>query len=206
MSQITAYEWMDKNNSPYQKKQRAMLLHNSFYFHIFWKRCDRVKVRDGFYFMNLPYLTKAIHAISIFTALHRQNVYSIHVWLKLVCHIQTNMNCSPFKYWIWKENVSSKCFVRSHTNERGVLFSKPFARIHYGLWNCGLKRIRCCCHCWEKDVTQVLSSLKMWFNLPDLIIVVWRVLPIYHTHSKNVIDQWTGSSKDPRNKTVHRVA
>lgn len=79
MSQITAYEWMDKNNSPYQKKQRAMLLHNSFYFHIFWKRCDRVKVRDGFYFMNLPYLTKAIHAISIFTALHRQNVYSIHV-------------------------------------------------------------------------------------------------------------------------------
>lgn len=86
----------------------------------------------------LPYLTNAIHAISIcylhlyiFTSTARVYMYEIEVGMSY-----TDKNES---FPIQILNMKGKCVVKvlcvaAHTFERGAFF-KPFARVQCGLWN-----------------------------------------------------------------------
>lgn len=108
-------------------------------------------------------------------------------------------------------NMKGKCVVKVlcvavYTNEGVAFFRAVCAR---SLWSLELRP--------EKDLTMLsllrkgcqsssLSSLKMLFNLPNLIVISWCVLPIHYTQSKNAIDQRTDSIESARKNIVHHVA
>lgn len=141
----------------------------------------------------------------IYKYIHLQNMCIYHIcfsWL-LVCHMQIKMNCSPFKYWIWKENVSSKRFVWV-PKSRDVFSNRSAFTLVFEIeaWKGFFFRCGWCWCCWEKERKKYrISIIKcqsvyirfiiikiVIFNLRYLIIVGWCVVSIYYTHSKDAID------------------